>query len=176
MRVFAAILAPEQAREAIAKAAACLDGSLGARLIEPKNYHFTLKFIGEADSERARQIEEALARVKFAPFSVRLAGAGAFPSAQVPRAIWLGGESQGASELAAKVEDALSFLNLRKEKFALHLTVARSKGVADIDEFMKTGEVCGFEVRSFALMKSTLAAHGAVYEVLREFPAEGEGE
>jgi len=173
MRVFTAINAPAGAREAIGKAASCLDGALGARMVSKENYHFTLKFVGEADAAGVRRIEEALAEVKFSPFVVKLRGAGAYPSAQVPRAIWIGGESQGAAELASKAGRALSFLNLPEEKFSLHLTVARSKGVADIEEFLKISDVCSFEASSFSLMKSTLGAQGAIYEVLREFPAEG---
>ncbi|MCX8197981.1 MAG: RNA 2',3'-cyclic phosphodiesterase [Candidatus Micrarchaeota archaeon] len=174
MRVFVAIPVPPKAREEVRKACACLQDALGARMVDPKNYHFTLKFIGEAGEEEARRIEAALEKIEFEPFEIVVENAGAFPSARVPRAIWLGGHSDGAAQLAQKVEEALSFLNLPKEKFRLHLTVARSKGIADIEEFLKTGRVCSFEAGSFALMKSTLAAHGAIYETLREFPAQRE--
>ncbi|MEM4633644.1 MAG: RNA 2',3'-cyclic phosphodiesterase [Candidatus Anstonellaceae archaeon] len=172
MRLFVAVLVPEEARLPVANAASCLQNALGARMVDPKNYHFTLKFIGDASLEQKNKIEEALAGIRFAPFEVKLMGAGAFPSIRVPRAIWIGGESEGAETLAHRVDEALAFLGLEREKFTLHLTVARSKGIADIEEFLKIGEVCSFKVNSFCLMKSTLAAHGAIYEVLREFPAD----
>lgn len=175
MRLFVGIPVPDGAKAEIAKAAKVLDGCMGARLLPPENWHLTLKFIGEADEAKRKAIEEALGKVAFAPFTVELFGAGAFPSLRVPRAIWIGGKSQGAQELAAKVEEALSFLGLPAEKFSLHLTVARSKGIADVEEFIaKTGAVCSFDAGKFALVKSTLVAHGAIYEVLREFPAQGQ--
>ncbi len=173
MRLFVGVKVPAEALRKISEACRPLDGAMGARLVESSTLHITLKFIGEAQEGKEREIDEALGKVKFAPFGVRLFGAGAFPSERVPRAIWIGGESEGACLLAAKIEEALSFLKLPRERFTLHLTVARSKGAADIGEFLqKTGEVCSFEARSFALMRSTLAAHGAIHQVLREYSAE----
>ncbi|MFA6489219.1 MAG: RNA 2',3'-cyclic phosphodiesterase [Candidatus Micrarchaeia archaeon] len=196
MRLFVAIRLPEECRPAVAKAAAPLEGALGARLLEAENWHLTLKFIGDAGEADATRISGALAEISFAPFAVSLFGAGAYPSNNVPRAIYVGGESEGAKELAKKVDGALSFLGGKPEKFSVHLTVARStrsfgtpndlltsrtthrstvsKGVADIEEFVqKTGAVCEFEAKSFCLMRSTLGAQGAIYEVLREYPANG---
>jgi len=172
MRLFVAIGVPEEAKAKIAEAAAALSGS-GARMLPHGNLHITLKFIGEAGENGAREIEEALASVSFAPFVVKLRGAGAFPSEKFPRAIWIGGESGGAEELAANVEAALAFLHFPKDKpFSLHLTVARSGGGADAGEFLRnTGDVAKFEVRSFFLMKSELAPSGAKYLVAREYPA-----
>jgi RNA 2',3'-cyclic 3'-phosphodiesterase len=174
MRLFVAIRLPKEAVGSVEKAAAALDGCLGARILPPDSWHLTLRFIGEADARKAEEIGNALAGVKFAPFQVRLSGAGAFPSKGIPRAIWIGGDTQGAGELAMRISQVLTFLNLPEEHFTVHLTVARSKGVAEIDEFLKTGDVCSFETKSFCLMKSTLTPAGAVYEVLREFPAEAQ--
>lgn len=173
MRLFAAIRLPQEILSAVAKAAMPLDGALGARVLPQGSWHITLKFMGEMPDAKIEEIASALSSIKFSPFGISLSGAGAFPSKGIPRAIWIGGESQGAGELALKIEDALKFLGLPREHFTLHLTVARSKGVADIEDFLKTGEVCSFEARSFALMKSSLTPAGATYEVLREFAAEG---
>ena len=172
MRLFVAIRLPQEIIPAVERASLPLRSALGARLLPQQNWHITLKFIGETPHEKLGQIQAALGAVKFKPFFVHLFGAGAFPSERVPRAIWIGGKSPGAAELAAKVDDALSFLSLPRERFSLHLTIARSKGAADIEEFLKTGEVGEFEVRSFCLMKSSLWASGANYEVLKEFAAQ----
>ena len=66
-------------------------------------------------------------------------------------------------------------LNLKKEKFAVHLTVARApKSVADIEDFLqKTGEVCSFPASSFVLVRSKLTPAGPVYEAIKEYFAEG---
>jgi 2'-5' RNA ligase len=174
MRLFAAIPAPPGSHPAISRAALPLHGCMGVRLLPPADWHLTLRFIGDADGEKARQIGDALASVKFSPFSVHLFGAGAYPDTRFPRAIYIGGESDGARGLADGIGAALAPLGFPREKFSVHLTVARSKGAGDIDAFLKgAGEVCEFEARSFSLMESRLLPQGASYEVLREFPAEG---
>jgi 2'-5' RNA ligase len=147
---------------------------MGVRVLEPENWHLTLRFIGDVGDDAAKKIAGALAEVRFAPFTVRLRGAGAYPNTNFPRAIFIGGESAGAAELAEQIEQVLSPFGFKKEKFSVHLTVARSKGAGDIGEFVKhAGEVGEFEVRSFCLMKSRLLPQGASYEVLREYPAQG---
>ena len=172
MRLFAAIPVPAKLHPAIASATGHLEGCMGVRVLSQENLHLTLRFIGDVGEEKAKEIGRALSQVRFAPFSVRLFGAGAYPDTHFPRAIFLGGESKGAEKLAADVEAALLPFGLRKEKFSVHLTVARSKGAGDIDAFLKhTGEVGAFEARSFCLMKSTLLPQGASYEMLGEYPA-----
>ena len=172
MRLFVGLKLPDGIVPAIKAAASTLEGALGARVLPQESWHITIKFIGEVPVEKHADIGQALSGIRFSPFQVHLFNAGAFPSKGIPRAIWIGGESLGAGELSLKVEEALRFLELPKEHFSLHLTVARSKGVADIEDFLKTGEVGSFEARSFVLMKSVLGAQGAIYHVLKEFPAE----
>jgi 2'-5' RNA ligase len=148
---------------------------MGVRQLPASSWHLTLCFIGDADEEKAKRIEHALGQVKFAPFGVHLFGAGAYPNSRFPRAIYVGGESPGAVALAAEVGKALLPFGIQKEKFSVHVTVARSKGAADIGMFLeKTGEVCSFWAERFVLMKSRLLPGGAAYEVLREYPAEGQ--
>ncbi len=172
MRLFVDIRIPPALLPRIFDSCRMLEKS-GARLVAPANLHITLKFIGEVPEEKAAEIRAALAAVRFRPFNVSLSGAGAFPTEKFPHAIWLGGKSEGAEELAAKVEGALSFLNLKSEKFVLHLTVARSNGDAKIGEFVRsTKEIGSFEVRSFFLAKSALSKSGASYETVGEFAAE----
>ena len=173
MRLFIAILLPPVLQPAVSAAASHLHERMGVRLLPAENYHLTLRFIGDADETAAKKMGDALASVRFAPFTVRLRGAGAYPSVHFPRAIFISGESEGAKMLADSIEVALSPFNLKKEKFSVHLTIARSKGAGDIGEFLqKTGEVGSFEVKSVALMKSVLLPQGAAYEVLREYRAE----
>jgi len=174
LRLFVAIPVPSALHPAVSRAAGPLRDCLGVRLILPGSYHLTLRFIGDTDEEKARRIGEALSAVAFTPFSVRLFGAGAYPDVHFPRAIFIGGKSKGAEALSAEIGKALLPFSLPKEKFSVHLTVARSKGAGDIDLFLKeTGEVGQFEARFFVLMKSILLPQGASYEVLREYPAQG---
>ena len=173
MRLFTGIMLPAEALPAVQKASVPLDGSLGVKMVEPGNLHLTLKFLGNIGDAQAAKISDALSSIRLSPFQVSLSGAGAFPNRHFPRAIWIGGKSEGAEKLAASVEEALSFLRLPSEKFTVHRTVARSKSAGDIDDFLqKTGEVCSFEARSFCLVKSRLTPAGPAYEVIKEYFAE----
>ncbi|MFA6214584.1 MAG: RNA 2',3'-cyclic phosphodiesterase [Candidatus Micrarchaeia archaeon] len=172
MRLFAAIQVPSSLHPAISRAAEPLRDCMGVRLVAPGSWHLTLCFLGDCGEEKAKAAAEALAAVRFEPFGVRLSGAGAYPNVHFPRAVFIGGESPGAAALAEKVRAALSPLGAKDEKFSVHVTVARSKGAGDIDAFLKgAGEVGSFEAKSFVLMKSTLMAHEARHEVLREYIA-----
>jgi 2'-5' RNA ligase len=149
---------------------------MGVKVLPPDNYHITLKFLGDVPDAMVKETGDALAAVEFAPFQVELSGAGAYPNIDYPRAIYVAGESEGASALAGKVEAALARFNFPREnrEFSVHLTVARAKTVGDIREFLeRTGKVCSWEARSFVLMKSALLPQGASYEVLREYQAQG---
>ena len=160
----------------VQEASAPLVDALGVKMVEKENLHLTLKFIGDADEGTAKRIGDALASVKFAKFDILLSGAGAFPNEHFPRAIWIGGKSDGAGKLAAQIEAALSFLPLKKEKFAVHLTVARApKSVGDIEDFLvknKGKEICSFTADRFQLIKSRLTPVGPIYEVIKEYPAQ----
>jgi len=172
MRLFAAIPVPKEAHGAIARAAAPLQEAMGVRALSPSNWHITLLFLGEVPDGKVGEIGRALSAVEFAPFSITLSKRGAYPNERFPRAIWVGGESAEAAKLAQKVEQALLPLGFRGDgkPFYAHATVARSRGAGDIEDFLKGQEgICSFEVRAFTLMKSTLMAHEARYDVLREF-------
>lgn len=176
MRLFVGLKVPPETYPTIQKATSPLVDALGVRMLPPENWHLTLKFIGDADEGTAKKVEEALASVRFSPFEILLMGAGAFPDRHRPRAIWIGGKSPGCVDLATKIAEALSFLKLPHERFAIHLTVARApKTIADIEDFLnanKEKEVCSFTADHFQLMRSTLTPMGAQYEVLREYAAQ----
>ena len=173
MRLFVAMPVPASIHPAISLAAEHLRDCMGVRLLPPSDWHLTLRFIGEADEDKAKQIGAALSAVKFSPFTVHLFGAGAYPNTAFPRAIFVGGESQGAESLSAEIEKALMPFSLQREKFSVHVTVARSKGAGDIDSFLKnTGEIGSFEVKTFVLMKSKPLPQGTAYAVLNEYSAQ----
>jgi len=177
MRLFVGLRVPSETYPAISLASVPLVDALGVKTLPPDNWHLTLKFIGDVDENKAREIEAALDKVKFSPFEILLMGAGAFPDPDRPRAIWIGGRSPGCVDLATKVAEALWFLHLPHEDFTMHLTVARApKTIADIEDFLvqnKDKEICSFIADRFQLMSSKLTPAGAIYEVIKEYNAEG---
>jgi 2'-5' RNA ligase len=101
---------------------------------KPDNMHLTLKFLGDTDEGRIADIAKHLldATLEQQPFTIHVAGAGAFPDTRRPRTVWIGVQEgrQEICDLANRVEAALTRLGVRREKrpFAPHLTIARVRG------------------------------------------------
>jgi len=186
VRLFVALELPESHRASLA--GVCERGRRGGvRWVPAENVHLTLKFLGEVDEGLVPDLEAALAAVAGAarPFALALEGGGCFPNARSPNVIWVG-VAEGAEEagrLAGEVERALGPLGFAPEKrrFRSHLTIGRPKepraGAATTAE--KIAQLKGYraspaEVRALALIKSTLTAEGAEYDVVRRFELAGD--
>jgi 2'-5' RNA ligase len=97
--------------------------------------HITLRFIGPTLDPRLEQVADAVRQAASAghPFDVGLTGAGAFPTPDRPRALWLGIGSGGTElgELATRLDRALVDRGWTTDDrpFRPHLTLARSDGI-----------------------------------------------
>ncbi|MCI0359651.1 MAG: RNA 2',3'-cyclic phosphodiesterase [Planctomycetaceae bacterium] len=102
--------------------------------VKTQQMHLTLKFLGDVQDTETPDICRVVADVakKFEPFEITCRGAGAFPTAEHPRTLWIGIED-GAEELCAlqaALENALKDeLGFPKEarRFQPHLTIGRVK-------------------------------------------------
>ncbi len=178
MRAFVAIeVANQQVIDSIKKFQSELN--INARPVEPKNFHFTLEFLGEISEEMAQRVISELRTVEFSSFAVVLKGAGAFPKPEFPRTVWIGTEESGRrsmTDLAKKVEDALEPLGFSSDKpFRPHLTVFRiKKKIGDITEELKEKRATDFgkmTVAGIKLKKSELTPGGPNYSDLLEVKA-----
>jgi RNA 2',3'-cyclic 3'-phosphodiesterase len=139
-RIFVAVPLPAPAREAIETLVATVrsgadPGEREVRWVRLDGVHVTLRFIGPTLDDR---IPRATAAIRVAAeaegrFEAGLDGAGAFPDAVRPRALWLG-IGQGASDLSrltAAVDRELAARGWPPDErpFRPHLTLARSDGV-----------------------------------------------
>lgn len=151
------------------------------KLVEPQNYHITIRFIGEIPRRLVDDIARSLRTVAFKPFKATLRGLGAFPSPSSPRVVWVGvadGERE-LRELRDAVESILRRLGVppEREEFKAHVTIARIKGSRNIAGLVKMlmelsdYEVGTIEVRSLRLKKSTLTREGPIYETIAEVKA-----
>lgn len=177
IRCFVAVDIPQEMREQIG----LLEGSIateGLRLVRPELVHVTLKFLGDVPDSKVERVKEALAAVKPAPFTARVAGMGAFPGRSV-RVVWLGLEGD-FSPLYRKVETALTPLGFPPEErgFTPHVTIGRvgrpdartSRELLAKIGSQSTVDLGSFTVREFYLKKSTLTPGGPIYEDLARFP------
>ena len=99
--------------------------------------HLTVRFIGEVDDVRVAAIREALeAPLDIAPFSLTLAGAGAFPTGGAPRVLWAGVATGRDELLLAEREMTLRLASIGvpadQRAYSPHLTLARVREPAGL--------------------------------------------
>ncbi len=154
--------------------------------VEPAHMHITLKFLGEQTDEAVadicRAVREGAATVD--PFEFGCVGAGAFPSLERPRTLWLG-VTEGLAQLQglhAAVDAALARLRFPRDRqrFLPHLTIGRvreggaglralAEGLRKLQDF-EGGTTIVDEVTVFS---SELRPTGPVYDVLATAPLAG---
>ena len=177
MRCFVAVELPSHMREEIGRLQSSI-ATDGLRLVQPELVHVTIKFLGDVPQEKVGPVSEALGKVTFAPFPVRVLGMGAFPGRAV-RVVWLGLEGD-FQELYQKVEQALKPLGFAPEArgFSPHVTLGRvARPGAEMNRLLyaRIANFAGldlgrFTVDRFYLKKSTLTRGGPIYEDLAAFP------
>ncbi|MGQ0570434.1 MAG: RNA 2',3'-cyclic phosphodiesterase [Armatimonadota bacterium] len=151
----------------------------GARLrwVRPPNLHFTLRFLGEIP---AAQVARAVIATKEAlrtspPFSVTIAGLGAFPSLERPQVIWVGtGEGAEALErLAGDLNSALARERFPPDprRFRPHLTLGRTRDDRQWGDLVRVLQrfrdvpIGTQPVAVVTVMESRLSVNGPVYAV-----------
>ena len=175
MRLFVALPLPEDLRTQLGAMTA---GLPGARWVPPENLHVTLRFIGEADSGQARDIDAELTQVRAESFPVTLAGVGRFGSGAKLRALWAGVEANPAlTHLYGRIEQALQDAGLPPggRRFKPHVTLARFKASPGdrLSDFLAQHtpfRAEPFQAESFVLYSSFLSHSGAIYTEEAAYP------
>lgn len=176
MRGFVAIEAGSAVSERFSELAGELKKEIEGkqRATYPREFHVTLKFLGEFDESPlllgkiTGALTAACAGVK--AFSLEARGVGCFPSPNNPRVVFASVEDDGRlSELAERVECEMEKLGFAREgrKFSGHITLARLKEPARLAGFFeKYGDFYfgAMEIKRVKLKKSTLTPSGPVYE------------
>ncbi|HXR36165.1 MAG TPA: RNA 2',3'-cyclic phosphodiesterase [Candidatus Binataceae bacterium] len=185
VRAFVAIRLAPEVDAAIARFQAELR-PLGADISwpVPANFHLTLRFLGNRVAPGV--IENVIFRLRpiaaaTAAMMVRARGAGAFPSLNRPRVIWVGLADEALAQAAAKVEAVCVRCGLEPEKrgFAPHLTIGRVRNPSRDAQMREAIEAAaerdfgGSTVASMTVYRSRLSPRGATYEVLATLPLEG---
>ena len=149
------------------------------KYVELQNLHLTLKFFGDIDTNGLGLIENAIAGVlkDFKPFTVKIAGCGAFPNTNRIKVIWVGIEDDTVvRDLHDRLDKEFSRIGIDMDrKFSTHLTIGRMKSgknknqVKKVIEEFENIEIGEMEVSRISLKKSTLTPAGPVYEDLTVF-------
>ncbi len=128
MRAFVAVTPPPSSLASLAAAVEPLR-SLPATWVPPDRWHLTLVFLGEVADPAPYGAALAEAVRGTAPFSLRIAGGGAFPRPARPRVLWAGveGDVEALSRLARVARRTARSCGIAVERapYVPHLTVAR---------------------------------------------------
>ena len=175
-RLFTAIEIPDSVRLRLSLLRAPVPS---ARWIEPENMHITLRFAGDIDGRTADDFADQLAQVSFEPFSVSIAGTGAF-GGRGPRVLWAGVESgPGLQSLYRANERAARAAGLEPDprSFSPHVTLARMRSgrQSAVARFLEeNGDLRTepFTVNRFVLFSAKPGSGGPPYGVEAVYPAD----
>ncbi len=157
---------------------------VGAKWVEARNMHLTLKFLGDLPRTRIQPLADAVNHaVQGEPrFEIELRGAGAFPSPRNPRVFWVG-VREGAgrlTSLARSIDEstvARGFTPADKA-FRPHLTIGRARGesadtrAADIISRNSDTYWGTVLVDCIHVVASVLQPSGPIYTSLARIPLE----
>jgi 2'-5' RNA ligase len=149
------------------------------KLVEPKNIHITLKFLGDTNEEYIDQIEDIIKKAvkETNPFEIQLKGAGVFPNQNYIKVMWIAiKKGEPIVEIAKKIDEQISKLGFKREKrgFSAHLTIARVKSAKNKEKLIQIIEKYSdiefgiIKVDSIKLKMSELTPKGPIYTTLKE--------
>jgi len=183
MRLFLAIGLDAPLRETLSTVSAALRRRWPARgsWVRPEHLHLTLRFLGEVDPVRAAALGDALAPAlsDLAPFTLRVAGLGAFPNPARAAVLWAGITAcPELLQIHATIENAVRDCGFPAEDkpFSPHLTLARIRERVKVPDGAAllqalSSDVAGeVRVREVVLFESRLSPAGPTYSVVRRFP------
>jgi RNA 2',3'-cyclic 3'-phosphodiesterase len=183
-RVFIAVPLPDPA---LAEVTAIIESVRGAanpdvrdvRWVRLDGLHLTIRFIGLVAEDRLAAIEAVLDRVAASavPFEVAIEGAGAFPAAGRPRALWLGVSAgqENLAGIAGALNQELAAIGLEPDDrpYRGHLTVARADGIRSGTDVARklvdaaAGLRTTFTAKELVLFQTISGGGPARYEPLR---------
>jgi 2'-5' RNA ligase len=147
-------------------------GKTRLTFVDPELIHITVKFLGEVDDKKLREVLDALAKVSFVPYPVTT-GIVTVNNKNRPHTVWCTIQDMGESErLFVLIEDALAPLGFAREtrRFTPHATIARVKSFdPSLFTALNTLNAAFYgscRINGMKLKKSTLLPQGPVYEDL----------
>ncbi|MEM6797926.1 MAG: RNA 2',3'-cyclic phosphodiesterase [Planctomycetota bacterium] len=186
-RTFVAVEASQEVRQGADRLTGLLAPNTKAvRWVAGGTLHYTLHFLGDITDQEVFDVCSRTQRVAeaTAPFSLRSVGAGAFPSTNRPRTLWIG-VGRGGDELRAlhaATESALDDLGFRGEnrRYVPHLTIGKTiragSVAAELSPLIEANthfDAGGTVVDRITVFASELHADGPAYHALARCPLSG---
>ncbi len=181
MRTFIAIEIEPSIKEKISNLIRELE-KVGAKVgwVKKESIHLTLKFLGEIEEGKIRDVSEKLKLIssKIKPFRIKIEGTGWFPEkSSNPRVLWVGVKfPEQLKILWEEIEREMGKIGFKQEEreFSPHITIGRVKGNGSIHKILdilkKSSTLFGeIEVKGIILFQSILKPDGAEYNALEKF-------
>jgi len=180
IRSFIAIELPDELKSELVQLEARLKSidQPFVKWVDPYSIHLTLKFLGNVAADRIGDITGAMeeATQGISSFHLQIRDLGVFPNLRRVQVAWvgLGGEIDKLALLQQRIESSLETLGFTPEsrKFVPHLTLARVRNRASLNERQRLGELISstsfdtvhkIKIDSISLMRSQLTSEGAIY-------------
>jgi RNA 2',3'-cyclic 3'-phosphodiesterase len=173
--VFAAVPIPVEIRIALAVRLGRVD--VPGRLVDPEDWHVTLRFLGRIDQVTCERFVHGLSAVAgVAPFRITLDRLGAFPNPRKASVVWLGiGRGvDGLSTLNEVAEEAAVSAGLDAEDrpFQPHLTLSRVRPPADVTGLIGGDVGLAWNCDRVVVFESSPGTPGPRYRALETFRLE----
>lgn len=179
-RLFFGLELPASVQQLIAKS---LPGKgRGVSVVALGNFHVTLRFIGDVETDERERLVESMREVAVAPFTLRLEGGGFFPPRGPLKVVWLGVGSGHPNlfQLRQQMDDRLLQLGIPCElrEFLPHVTVARIRPGGEgsgrsLARALAAFDGPVFSVDRFTLFESQREIGGLRYEPVEHFDLRG---
>jgi 2'-5' RNA ligase len=159
---------PEPAQQALlGELAKKCAAQAGGRAVARENIHLTLAFLGEIGAETVAAVTALAQTLAMVPFTLTLDRVGFWRRNGI---VWAGSDKTPVplADLVGHMTAGLARLGFRAETrpYAPHLTLVRRGRRAPKLRL----EPVHWEVKEFCLVRSRLAADGAHYEVVDQWP------
>ena len=147
-----------------------------------ENLHLTLKFLGSMEADLIGELADLMDELAadFDPFTMTVAGLGAFPHPKNPRILWAGVDDDSSAQLATlhrRLEDALDPYDVDRDNhpFKAHITYGRVKSnnapsLKKVEPDLPDGPYGDATVADVVLYESELSPDGSTYTVLHRSP------
>lgn len=174
MRLFTAILLPDEIRECISS---ICHGIPAVRWAKEDSLHLTLAFLGEIKTELFLDLAEALSEIKLCSFPIEVRGVGQFLNAKDINTLWAGiNENKNLTHLQNEITHVVKKFGIatEKRKYLPHISIgkirkAKMSEVRDYLDAFVDFKCEEFLTESFYLMSSKLYPEGPVHTIERNY-------
>lgn len=167
-RVFFALWPDDEARRRLAELAQSMHGEGGGRVMQTRNLHMTLVFVGDATDDRIVRMTAAARSVRMMPFKVRIDRCQYW---RHNRIVWAGGDAPPELlQLSHDLRAALDGAGIRfdHKTFVPHMTLLRNARAPQSLPAIGSMEPIEWTARDFVLLASQRDADGSVYREAAE--------